>query len=404
MRSDEKNIIPVILGADLNAYSVALSFRDSYGIRSHIFARYASGATSYSSFITVHICEGLDDPVTAVDALLKFAAENNGAELFLIPSADWYVEMLERAAGQLEAIYQIFIPKKEHFDILSDKAKFYSLLEKEGIAFPEYLSLKAEEPFSDDKIEAFTYPAVLKPSDSVEYWRHPFPDMKKVYFPRCALDVRKIAEKIFSRGYKKTLLLQRYVGSDSGNRVLTTVSDRSGRVFRAVLGEVVLEEMGATSFGNHAAIITRPLDEVSFQLIRFLDKIGYVGIANIDIMYSEGKSYVLELNPRQGRSSDYLRAAGVSLSEAIVSALKNETVKKDFSYKAIYWHHPSHKTVMRFSPSEVSYEIEALHRKGFGHSPYDNPYEGIRRKIYSFIHAVRLHRRINKTMKRGRGK
>lgn len=393
---NRRNIVPVLLGADLNAYSVALAFREAYGVRSHVFARYRCGATENSDFIKTHICSGLDDARIAIPELLKFADENSSAELFLIPCADWYVSMLEEAKGALSAIYNIHIPEVNTWRELSDKCGFYKHMKKQGIPYPEYVSFGPSDSVSEKMLSAVSYPAVLKPSDSTEYWKHPFPDMRKIYFPRNPGDALNIIYRIFESGYNKKLILQKKVGSYNGNRVLTTFSDNSGRVVRGVLGEVILEETGKTSFGNHSAIITVPLEEICFKLIDFLNGIKYKGFANFDIMTDGAEKYVLEINTRQGRSCDYMRASGVNIAELLVGSAHGDNIKADFTYKEIYWHYPPHKSVVRYSDSNGSERAKRLETDGYGHSPYNNSFEGIRRRIYVAIHNIRLSNVIKK--------
>lgn len=397
MKIDSRSITPVLLGADLNAYSVALAFREAYGVKSHVFARYKCGATENSDFIKTHIIAGIDNVSVAVPALLKFASENTGAELFLIPCADWYVEMLEEAKPALSALYNIHIPDKSMWRRLTDKCSFYALMEKAGISYPSYVSFGIDDGMSEKKLLSIKYPAVLKPSDSSEYWRYPFADMRKVYFPENPGEVCGLIYKIFESGYRKRIILQQKVGGCDGNRVLTTFSDNRGRVVRAVLGEVILEEMGRTSFGNHSAIITLPLDKICFELIDFLNDIRYTGIANFDIMKSGNDKYVLEINTRQGRSCDYLRAAGVNIAELLVMCAEGKNIETDFSYKEIYWHYPTHKTVMRYSYGNGAERAERLYNEGKNISPYINGFEGITRRTYVAIHNMRLSNAIKKS-------
>ncbi|MBR2432769.1 MAG: hypothetical protein IKB23_07625, partial [Clostridia bacterium] len=220
-----RNIIPVLLGADLNAYSVALAFRDFFGVASHVFARYRCGATENSKFITTHICEGLCDVSVAIPELLKFAAENNGAELFLIPCADWYVEMLIKARSQLGGIYNVYMPDADIWRTLSDKAEFYSLMKKAKIPHPPYIAFKKGDKITEKSLAAFGFPAVIKPSDSSLYWRNPFRNMKKVYFPKSTDDSKEIIKRIFDSGYDKSVIFQKKIGGGEEQiRVLTTIS------------------------------------------------------------------------------------------------------------------------------------------------------------------------------------
>lgn len=399
MKRFPKNILPVLLGGDLNAYSVALAFREAYGVKSHAFVRYRCGATENSSFIKTRVCTQLTEVKAAVAVLLKFAAENTGAELFLIPCSDPYVELLQEIKEHLSSLYRIDVPGTDLWRKLSDKDTFYGLIGKEGISYPEYVAFSSKKEINEKMLKAIEYPAVLKPTDSAEYWRNPFSDMHKVYFPENAESAREITEQIFESGYRKKVILQRKIGNRDGNRVLTAYSDKHGKVVRAVLGEVVLEECGKTSYGNHTAIITRPLDKISFELIDFLNRIGYTGFSNFDIMADGKEKYVLEINTRQGRSCDYLRAAGVNIAELIVKNALSETLIPDFSYKEIYWHYPSHKTVMKYSSESVRKEIDRLYNSGMGYTPYANGYDGARRRIYAAIHNRRLSKAIAKSMR-----
>lgn len=391
---NQRKIIPVLLGGDLNAYSVALAFREAYGVLSYAFARYRCGATENSDFIKTRICSELVDVKVAVSELLKFAADNSCAELFLIPCADWYVSMLQDAKPALSKLYNIHIPDKNIWEKLSDKCGFYEALKKERIPYPDYVSFEPNEKMSDKKLSLISYPAVLKPSDSTEYWNNPFPDMRKVYFPKNKYEAEDIIRKIFKSGYSKKIILQEKVGSNNGNRVFTTFSDGNGRVVRFVLGDVILEETGKTSFGNHSAIITVPPDDICFRLIDFLNSIKYKGFANFDIMTDGAEKYVLEINMRQGRSCDYMRAAEVNIAELLVRNAHGDNIEPDFSYKEIYWHYPTHKSVVKYSDGSGAERAQQLQTEGKGYSPYANSFEGIKRRIYVAIHNMRLSKAI----------
>ena len=42
------NLVPVLLGGDLNSYNVARAFHEKYGVNTHVFGRYSIGPTKYS--------------------------------------------------------------------------------------------------------------------------------------------------------------------------------------------------------------------------------------------------------------------------------------------------------------------------------------------------------------------
>lgn len=395
-------IVPVILGGDLNAYSVALSFFEKYGVMSHVFARAKLGVTSDSAFIKLHIVENLDDVNAAVPALVKFAEKNHGVAPILIPAADWYMQMLQYARDTLVGYYYFHIPSFEIWRVVSSKSDFCRLAEKYGISYPKTEIIRKEiadepsvscvdsEKYRDGEGKVF----VLKPSDSTEYWKHKFSGMRKVYYTRSEREARELSKKIFSAGYDGELLLQEKIGKGKSARsyVLTTYSDRLGVVRRAVFGKVVLEERGQTSGGNYSAILTTPLNDFTKKIINMLNSIGYRGIANIDILKSDNKFFVLELNARQGRSCDYLRGANFSIAELLVCDMEERKIKEKFTYPDLLWSAVAYRFVIRWCNKEDSSLCERLYREKMFFTPHDTE-KNLKRKLYLFAHSVRWGRK-----------
>ena len=77
-------IIPVLLGADLNCYNVARAFHQQYGVISYAFGRYAVSATKYSKIIRFTAVPDIDSDEVMLRTLTEFAAAHEGAKLFLL--------------------------------------------------------------------------------------------------------------------------------------------------------------------------------------------------------------------------------------------------------------------------------------------------------------------------------
>lgn len=365
----KNNVIPILLGADLNAYSTARAFHEYSGVISHSFGRYRCGLVGFSKIVKAHTLEGLDDIKVAGPALFDFAKQHKGKRLLLIPCADWYIELAARISKRLPELYVSLVPSDDVRKRIGDKISFYEILREKKIPFPEYIPIYKGDTYKA-KAEKMSYPAVLKPADSTEYWKHEFHGMQKVYFPATSDEAIEIIEKIFKSGYDKGLVLQRKIGDDQPKMsVFTTYSDRSGRVVRGVYGNVILEETGRTSHGNHAAIITEPMSPLCKRIIELLDSMEYSGIANFDIISDGEKELVLEVNMRQGRSCDYLRAAGVNIAELMTSDLNGEKIKKKLEYAKIYWHYPPHYLVIKKAADNNSIEAERMRKEGGSCAP-----------------------------------
>lgn len=406
MKNKYERITPVLLGGDLNAYSMAMSFRDALGVKSEVFARERLAITELSSYINVHTVRGLNDCNVAVPELISFAKSREGEALLLVPCADWYVEMLEYARDALTEHFYFHIPKFEVWRAVSDKASFTCLMDKYGVPHPKTEIF--DEKFKDFQRRGMKMrpPFVLKPSDSTEYWRNPFPEMKKVYFPQSLGEAKKIAEKIYASGYGGRILLQEYVGNAGGTKnasasTLTVYMTREGKAARAVLGDILLEERGPTARGNYSAIVTRELDSLSHSLIAMLEGIKYTGIANFDILSADGESYCLELNPRQGRSFDYMRCAGVNLAQLLISDIKGEKIEPDFKYSDGIWRCVGRRTVQKHSRERALLKKAAiLEKNGRAFCAYDlKEDKSLKRTLYVIIHMKREEKRYRRYTK-----
>ncbi|MBE7008393.1 MAG: ATP-grasp domain-containing protein, partial [Ruminococcaceae bacterium] len=120
--------------------------------------------------------------------------------------------------------------------------------------------------------------------------------------------------------YQGKLILQEFVpGGDGAMRVLNSYSDSDGKVRAMCLGQPVLEYYDPKSVGNYAAILSRG-DRALYEKIQwFLEDIGYVGFANIDMKFDRrtGRYLLFEINPRLGRSSYFVRTAGVNMMKLL---------------------------------------------------------------------------------------
>ena len=247
---------------------------------------------------------------------------------------------------------------------------------------------------------------VIKPSDSALYWKNPFPDMRKVYFAKAGEEALSVTEKIFNSGYSGKVILQRKIYSADGvtpprSSVLTTYSNRHGRVIRACLGDVLLEQRGKTSYGNYLAIITRPLDTISRELIDMLNGIGYTGVANFDILTGMGGRYCLELNPRQGRSFDYLRGCGISIPRLLYADMNGWDVTASFTYKEHLWSAVPLSAALRYATDdELRKKGRELASKGKYTLAFKNDRgSNIARKIYITAHNLKQNINIKRDIK-----
>ena len=132
----EKNeITPLLLGLDLGAYSMAVAFHEACGVVSHAIGREKTGATMLSKIVKAHIVPNILDDECAVSVISEFSRGREN--VLLVPCEDWYVMLAARIRNRLPKNVKVHLPDYEILKIVSDKSKFYDLLDGFGIDYPK---------------------------------------------------------------------------------------------------------------------------------------------------------------------------------------------------------------------------------------------------------------------------
>ena len=371
-----KTITPVLLGADLNCYNVARAFHMQYGVKSFAFGRYAVSATKYSKIINFKSIPDIDNDAVMLDTLHRFADAHIGDKLVLFGCTDDYVAMIIRNREELSD-YIIPYPSEEILNTVSRKAEFYETCDKFGIPYPATVVLKEKTSaaeLTEDKL-GFSYPIIVKPSSSVDYWKHPFDGMNKVYVAHSAEEAEKIIGEIYSSGYPEKMILQEFIdGGDSQMRVFTSFSDEHGKVRAMCLGHTMLEEHTPKGLGNHAAIVTEPVSSMPVleKIKDMLESMGYTGFANFDIKLRAGTDddfRVFEINLRQGRSNFYLTSAGLNVAKLATEVFESEGDNCERVEQAVFWHHIPKKVAYTYTEdAELVKTAKKLAKEGLEYS------------------------------------
>lgn len=367
-----QTIVPVLLGADLNCYNIARAFHMKYGVKSYAFARYAISATKYSRIVHFTCVPDIDTDSVMLDTLHRFADAHIGDRMVLFGCTDDYVAMIIRNREELSD-FVIPYPPEEMLTTVSKKAEFYEMCDKFGIPHPDTVVLTDKttaDALSPEKL-GFSYPIIVKPSSSVDYWKHSFNGMKKVYTADSPERAAEIVNEIYSSGYPEKIILQEFIaGGDSQMRVFTCFSDEHGKVRAMCLGHTMLEEHTPKGLGNHAAIVTEPVSSlpIADKIKDMLEALGYTGFSNFDIKLREGTKddfRVFEINLRQGRSNFYLTSAGLN-----VAYLANEVYESDGNdcnkvENVVFWHHIPKSTAYKYTEDKALVEkAKKLAREG----------------------------------------
>ena len=260
-----------------------------------------------------------------------FAAAHADKTVLTIGCGDSYVALCSRHKDEMpENVIAPYIDF-ELMDRLQQKELFYRLCREHDIDFPDTLvfrhgmDLDFELPFS--------FPVILKPSNSVMYWEHEFPTQEKVYKIDNDKKLKDTIRQIYDAGYTDSLIIQDTIpGNDEFMRVLTCFSGKDKKVKMMCLGHVLLEEHTPHGSGNHAVIITEPQEELMTKVKNLLEISVIVGFSNFDIKYDirDNRYKFFEINTRQGRSNYYVTGSGFNVARYFVEEF---VYNKDIPFK-----------------------------------------------------------------------
>ena len=353
-----EEIVPVLLGADLNCYNMARAFHEAYGVVSYAFGRYEISATKYSKIVRFTTVPDLDDEPVMLRVLTEFAQTHTGKRLYLFGCTDDYAAMIIRRRGELSQ-YIAPAPSAALYESLQKKAAFYEVCDRYHIPYPDTVVLE-EVPTEEQVTEAalgFPYPIIVKPSSSVEYWKYPFEGMKKVYTAENPAQTVEIIRQIYASGYPDKMILQRRIpGGDSEMRVLTAFSDEKGKVRAMCLGHTMIEEHTPKGLGNHAAIVTEPVSNLTIaeNIKNMLEAVGYTGFSNFDIKHAGGEDYrVFEINLRQGRSNYYVTGSGMNIARLAVEKWQDGGADCQMQEASSFWHHVPAGVAYRYTEDKA---------------------------------------------------
>ena len=342
--SENVDFLPVLLGSDINAYSMARAFHEEYGIQSVMVARDRSGVTGVgltNLFIYVEN-KKLDETVEFISTM-KEVMETFGKDkkLLLIACADHYVRLVVENKGLLlETGFIVPYSDKSVLDKLTLKENFYYLCDKYKVEFPTTFIYK---PWMNFQLNyQFPYPMVVKASDSVAYHKNKFEGFQKAYFVNNKNELINTLRLIYANGYDGNMILQEMIpGPDSNEYDLQMYigSDHKAKLLN--LGNVLLEEHTPTAIGNNAATMTVYDEKLMLNVAHMLEVIGYEGFADADIKLDprDGVYKIFEINIRQGRSNYRVTGGGHNLAKLVVDDyIEHKQLDRVLVNEPYFWH------------------------------------------------------------------
>jgi len=386
-----KEFAVLLFAGDINVYSVARAFYEEYGIVVKCYGKYATGPCMNSSIIDYTANPKADDADTFFALACAFAKENADKKVIVMGCGDSYVEL---ASTYRDSFPENVVAPYIDIDLMHTlilKERFYEFCEKTGVDYPlTFVHRKG----MDLKLP-FDCPFIIKPSNGIEYWKHPYPTQKKVYKADTFERLQSVLNDIYTSGYNDSVIIQKYIGGDdSYMRVLTSYSDRNGKVKMMCLGHVLLEEHTPHGIGNHAVILTETDKELMAKFKALLEDLHYVGFSNFDIKFdtSDNKIKAFEINTRQGRSNYYVTGSGANIAKLVVEDRIDEAeLEENYVDTDSLWMVVPKAVAYKYVNPQYTEKMKLLVKEGKYCNPLLTSFEKNPKKLYQVSRNLFSH-------------
>ncbi len=315
----EQEFIPILFGSDRNVYGMAVAFHEEYQIKSIAIGKKDYLETKYSKIIVPYKNLDIENKKTFLKVLKGIKKEYPDKKLLLIACSDVYMRLIIENKKVLEKDFLVPYIDKNLMEKLVLKENFYKTCQEYNLDYPKTV-ITTYDTYQDLELE-FDFPVIIKPSDSVMYWKADFLGKKKIFIAYSKEEFDDILGRIYGSTYKGNLIIQEYIeGDDTYLRVLNAYVTKNHKVTFMALGQILLEEKTPASIGDYGAIIPTYDKDLFDKMQKFLEEIEFQGYANFDFKLDKRtNSYKLfEINIRQGRSSSFVTVSGKNIVKYLV--------------------------------------------------------------------------------------
>lgn len=390
----EAKFLPVIIGGGIEAYALARQFNDEFNTRVICISRAPSQAIVLSDFIDWIQPDDTSTPAGVLSTLEDVAQKNPEKKLVLMTNADPMIEKVVTIREELPDAYVCAFPSRQTLDAVSDKASFKQICEEVGMDTARFVEVKPGESYDAN----LKFPVVAKPALSAEFEKLDIPNKHKVYYFETEAELRALLADLDEHGYEGTFVVEEYIpGGDSQIRSITAYVDTRGKLVMLSHAQVALQDHRPSLVGNPVAMITSPNEKFFQKVQKFFQKVDYQGFANFDIKVDprDGTEYFLEVNPRIGRNSGYVFAAGINPMQVLVNdvVFGNGSKLKKAPKEAFYTLVPTSVATKWTDDPELAEKMKKLEAKGRSFNPLKNPIESQwKRDVFLTLRDARFHR------------
>lgn len=389
------SFVPVIVGGNRGAYSLARAFYEAYQVKSNIISTMVVGPIGNSRITKHYIQPEVEDLDKFFETIHQIGRDYPNIKKIIFGSDDRYAEMLVRTKDRFDEDWVIPYVDTDVFLKATNKEYFYDICEKVGVPYPKTVVM--------DELSLalpFDYPVIIKPANAIMYQGLHFEGKEKVFIGRDEADFQRIYHLMRENGYTDNLILQEYVPGDDTFLGVVTVytSPRDKEIKLIAFGQILLEDHTPSAIGNHLTILAREERKIVASVRKLIAETEFYGFSNFDVKYDERKDdYVFfELNGRLGVSNFYVTAAGHNVAKYYVEDyIANKKLGLTINTNEVLFNMVPKNLLLKFIKSEeLQKKVKQLYKDGNVVHPLDPPFEmSPKRKFYIVASKINYYKK-----------
>ncbi len=240
-----------------------------------------------------------------IKSLVEYAKKQETKPV-LFPSADQYVEVIDRNVDVLKEYYLIFQTKKNFLIDLMDKNSLMKIAAKHNMPIPK--TILVDENLKEN-LKDITYPCIIKPYDTTEFTKA---FRKKIFKVENQKDLTKHLKMAEDKGID-VFIQQIIKGFDDHMYTFDFYANTKSKITHYTTAHKFRQ--WPINFGASVYTEQRFVPELVDMSIRFLEDIGYKGFGEIEYKYDDitGRYYLLEINVRTTNFNVMLEKVGLNM-------------------------------------------------------------------------------------------
>ncbi len=250
----------------------------------------------------------------------------------IFPTDDETVYFLSKNRAVLGNYFRYFTQSWDVIRYVYDKKMSYRLAEKMGISIPPTEYPESVEDAAETKLN---FPVLIKPAVMRDFFRI---TKLKVFRARNRSELIGLYRRAVEIVGKDQILLQEEIGNVSKNLYSFCPFFKNGRVLGSVTAQRLRQH--PMDFGQASTYaVSIELKEIAELSIRFLSKINYYGLCEVEFIRDQrsGKFLFLEVNPRIWGWHTLAIKCGVNLPFMVYKDLMGEEIISNGYKKEVKW-------------------------------------------------------------------